>query len=119
MSLLCCKPISLRVISPVHVGQLLTLKPKEPTPRIDHHQGRRGVGAAELPLTRLPFIWHASDGRRVGAVTLDVSASRCVGESSTCRERESGAENNRSGKHDFSDREHCLFLSVQSAVFSR
>jgi hypothetical protein len=49
---------------------------------------------------------------------LDVSASRCVGESSTCRERKSGAENKRSAKRDFSGREHCLILSDQFAVFA-
>jgi hypothetical protein len=32
-----------------------------------------------------------------------------VSESSTCRERKSGAENKRSAKHDFSGREHLPF----------
>jgi hypothetical protein len=71
-----------------------------------------------LPLTRLPFIRYASDRRRAAAITLDVSASRCVGESSTCRERKSGAENKHSAKRDFSSREHRLILSDQFAVFA-
>jgi hypothetical protein len=74
--------------------------------------------ARQVSLPRkLPSIRHAPDGRGWAAVTLDVSASRCVGESSTCRERKSGAEKNRSGEHDFSGREHCCFLSDQSVVF--
>ena len=75
-------------------------------------------GRTPLPLTRLPSIRYASDRRRVAAITLDVSASRCVGESSTCRERKSGAENKRSAKRHFSGREHCLILSDQFAVFA-
>jgi hypothetical protein len=68
-------------------------------------------------VTRLPPIRYASDRRRIAAVTPDVSASGCVGESSTCRERESGADNDRSGKHDLSGRKHCYLLPVQSALF--
>jgi len=67
--------------------------------------------------TRLPPIRYASDRRRIGAVTLDVSASGRVGESSACRERESGTDNDRSGKHDLSGRKHCYLLPVQSALF--
>jgi hypothetical protein len=68
--------------------------------------------------SQLPFIRYASHRRRWTAVTLDVSASGCVGESSTCREHENGAENNRSGKHEVSGREHCGFLSDRSVVFA-
>jgi hypothetical protein len=68
--------------------------------------------------SQLPFIRYASHRRRWTAVTLDVSASGCVGESSTCREHENGAENNRSGKHEVSGREHCRFLSDRSVVFA-
>jgi hypothetical protein len=65
-----------------------------------------------LFVTRLPPIRYASDRRRICGATLDVSASGRVGESSTCRERESGTDNDRSGKHDLSGRKHCHFLSA-------
>lgn len=74
--------------------------------------------AARLPASQLPSIRHASDGRRWAAVTLDVSASRCVGERSTRRERKCSAENNRSGQHEFSGRKHCRFLSDRSVAFA-
>jgi hypothetical protein len=48
----------------------------------------------------------------------DVSASRCVGERSTRRERKCSAENNRSGQHEFSGRKHCRFLSDRSVAFA-
>jgi len=45
-------------------------------------------------MTRLlpTYLLLKADGRRVAAVTLDVSASRCVRKSCDCGERDSGAE---------------------------
>jgi hypothetical protein len=40
------------------------------------------------------------------------------GESSTCGERKSGAENNRSGEPELSGPEHCYLLSDQSVVLA-
>ena len=79
---------------------------------------RPGPWHGTAPASQLPSIRYASDGRRWAAVTLDVSASRCVGEGSTRRECKCGAENNRSGQHEFSDREHCCFLSDWSIAFA-
>jgi hypothetical protein len=84
---------------------------------VSTNQGGRGHGAAGLPASQLPFIQYASHRQGWAAVTLDVSASRYVGEGGSRRERKSGAENNRSGKHEFSRLEHCCSLSDQSVVF--
>jgi hypothetical protein len=125
MSSLCWRSSSSRVISQVHFDQLcdsrlIVAVQSDQWPRailVSTNQGGRGHGAAGLPASQLPSIRHAPDGRRWAAVTLDVSASRCVGESSTCREPQSSTENNRSGEHDFPGREHCCFLFDQSVVF--
>ena len=102
--------------SQVHFGQLLiqdsVAVQSGQWPRtilVSTNQGGRGHGVAGLPASQLPSIRYASDGRRWAAVTLDVSASRCVREGGARRERKSGAEKNRGGKHEFSDREHCCF----------
>ncbi len=69
----------------------------------------------------LPRNYHPSGTDLTGddaAVTLDVSAARCVSKGGARRERKSSAEKNRGGKHEFPDREHCCFLSDQFVVFA-
>jgi hypothetical protein len=127
ISSLCCRSISSRVISRVHFGQTFLIQDSSlpfsrasgPGPSSYRPtKGGRGHGVAGLPASQLPSIRYASDGRRWPAVTFDVSASRCVGEGSARRERKCSAENNRSGQHEFSDREHCHFLSDRSVAFA-
>jgi hypothetical protein len=66
----------------------------------------------------LPRNYHSSSTHRTGKDGPPSHwSSRCVGEGGSRRERKSGAENNRSGKHEFSRLEHCCFLSDQSVVF--
>ena len=126
MSSLCCRSTSSRAIFRKSISVNFLIQDSVAVqsgqwPRtilVSTNQGGRGHGVAGVPASQLPSIRYTSYGRRWAAVTLDVSASRCVGEGGARRERKSGAEKNRGGKHEFSDREHCCFLSDQFVVFA-
>ena len=103
----------IRDSSPRSIGPVAPDHPRSDQP------GRPGPRRRQ---SSLPRNYHSSGTHLTGdellPLHLDVSASRCVGESSSCREPQSSTENNRSGQHDLSGHEHCRFLSDQSVVFA-